>query len=248
MRGTDPIDPRGAAVADRLAGVSRVVGVTGSKGGIGKSVVASLLALARADAGHAVGLFDLDFTSPTDHVVLGVDAGFPSETFGIDPYRAHGVALMSVAFLTGDAPTPLRGAEATSALLELFAITRWGELDVLVLDMPPGLADTTLDILRFVPQAEFLVVANPSQMVIGSVRRALTLLTELEVPILGVVENQPRFATDAVRDLAGSIGVPFLGSVPFDGELEPALGDVSHLRRTDAYVSIRDIGSATLAG
>ncbi|MDX2342228.1 MAG: P-loop NTPase, partial [Acidimicrobiia bacterium] len=144
----ESIDPRSFAIDDRLAGVSRIVGVTGSKGGIGKSVVASTLALALADEGQRVGLFDLDFTSPSDHVVLGVERSFPNEEFGIDPHLVHGIHMMSVAFFAGDAAVPLRGEATTSALLELLAITRWGDIDVLILDMPPGLGDTSLDVIR----------------------------------------------------------------------------------------------------
>ncbi|MCP3993905.1 MAG: ATP-binding protein, partial [bacterium] len=192
------IDLREVVIGDRLAGVSRIVGVTGSKGGIGKSVVASTLALKLADRGVGVGLFDLDFTSPSDHVVLGVDRSFPDEEFGIDPHRVHGIDMMSVAFFAGDAPVPMRGDAATSALLELLAITRWGSLDVLVLDMPPGLGDTNLDVIRLLPRLEFLLVGNGSRVVIESVRRALRLFAELHVPMVGVLENMRRGSGDAV--------------------------------------------------
>ncbi len=231
----ESIDPRSFAVDDRLAGVSRIVGVTGSKGGIGKSVVASTLALALADEGQRVGLFDLDFTSPSDHVVLGVERSFPNEEFGIDPHLVHGIHMMSVAFFAGDAAVPLRGEATTSALLELLAITRWGDLDVLILDMPPGLGDTSLDVIRLLPRLEFLLVGNGSRVVIESVRRALKLFTELEVPMIGLLENMQRGTEAATQALAESAGVPFLGSVPYDPELEDALGNVASLRNTALY-------------
>ena len=229
------IDPRGVVVADRLSGVKRIVGVTGSKGGIGKSVVASTLALSLADRGVAVGLFDLDFTSPSDHVVLGVDRSFPAEEFGIDPHSVHGIDIMSVAFFSGDAPVPMRGDAATSALLELLAITRWGDLDVLVLDMPPGLGDTNLDVIRLLPRLQFLLVGNGSRVVIESVRRAVQLFKELEVPMVGLLENMRRGETTAVADLAADHDVRFLGSVPYDETLESSLGDVAMLRKTAVY-------------
>jgi ATP-binding protein involved in chromosome partitioning len=235
MTSGESIDPRSFAVADRLAGVARVVGVTGSKGGIGKSVVASTLALTLADQGMRVGLFDLDFTSPSDHVVLGVSRSFPEEEFGIDPHVAHGVHMMSIAFFAGDAAIPLRGDAATNALLELLAITRWGDLDVLVLDMPPGLGDTSLDVIRLLPRLEFLLVGNGSKVVVESVRRALQLFTELEVPMVGLLENMRRGSGDAVELLAVAAEVPFLGSVPYDPDLEAALGDVDQLRQTGLY-------------
>lgn len=235
---TEPIDPRAFVVEDRLAGVARVIGVTGSKGGIGKSIVASTLALALADQGRRVGLFDLDFTSPTDHVVLGVDRSFPTEEFGIDPHLAHGIHLMSVAFFAGDAPLPLRGDQATSALLELLAITSWGELDVLVLDMPPGLGDTNFDVIQLIPRLEFLLVGNGSKVVVESVRRALQLFVELNVPMAGLIENMDRGEAGAVGALAADQGVSFLGTIPFDPQLEAALGDADRLRATAVYQGI----------
>lgn len=235
------IDPRAVVVADRLEGVSRVIGVTGSKGGIGKSVVASTLALALADNGTRVGLFDLDFTSPSDHVVLGVDLSFPEEEFGIDPHRVHGIDMMSVAFFSGDAVLPLRGEAATNALLELLAITRWGELDVLILDMPPGLGDTSLDVIHLLPRLEFLLVGNGSRVVIESVRRALQLFAELQVPMVGLLENMHRGDGQAVAGLAAEFDVPFLGSIPYDAGLENALGDAAALRGTSLYALLESV-------
>lgn len=233
------MDPRAAAIEDRLAGVRRIVAVGGSKGGIGKSVVAAALSLAWADGGRRVGLFDLDFTSPTGHVILGAGTRFPSEEFGIDPHVVAGVAMMSVAFFSGEAPAPLRGGEATNALLELLAITRWGNLDVLVVDLPPGLGDTTLDVVRFLPGTGFMLLGTASIVVLESVRRALRLLGEVGVPIVGVVENMRRDGGDLVEGLARSAGVPFLGSVPYDAGLESALGNPGRLRRTGFFDAVR---------
>ncbi len=236
-----PIDPRPFVIEERLAGVSRIVGVAGSKGGVGRSVVASTLALALADQGRRVGLFDLDFTSPSDHVVLGVERGFPDEEFGIDPHVVHGIHMVSVAFFAGDAAVPLRGDAATGALLELLAIIRWGELDVLVLDMPPGLGDTNLDIIQLLPRLEFLLIGNGSRVVIDSVRRALQLYTELDVPMIGLLENMHRGSEQAVESLANAAGVPYLGSVPYDQDLEDALGDVDLLRNSAVYNVVKDV-------
>ena len=231
----EALDPRPYAIADRLSGVARIVGVTGSKGGIGKSVVASTLALAWADRGDRVGLFDLDFTSPSDHVVLGADRTFPEEQFGIEPHEVHRIHMMSVAFFAGDSAVPLRGAATTNALLELLAITHWGDLDVLILDMPPGLGDTSLDVINLVTGLEFLLVGNGSRVVIESVHRAVALLSELGVPLIGLLENMSRTDDGAVAALAESFGVDYLGPVPFDPKLEAALGDVERLRQTSVY-------------
>ncbi len=241
------MDPRLAGIERRLAGVSRIIGVAGSKGGIGKSVVATSLALALADRGCRTGLFDLDFTSPSDHVVLGAHRSFPDEDFGIDPHDIHGVGVMSIAFFGADAAAPLRGEDTTNALLELLAITRWGARDILVLDLPPGLGDATLDVIRLMPRAEFLLLGTASPVVIESVRRALQLLTELRVPILGMVENMRRAESDVVAALAERHGVPLLGAIPFDPTLEEAFGDVSKLRATQVYAAVRGLAADVTA-
>jgi ATP-binding protein involved in chromosome partitioning len=203
-------------------------------------VVASLAALAAADAGAAVGLFDLDFTSPSDHLILGARDGFPVERFGIEPVEVSGLGLMSMAFLSGTAPSPMRGADATSALLELLAITRWGDRDLLVLDLPPGLGDTTLDLIRLVPRAEYVLVGAGSLLAAGSVTRALRLLVELGVPLVGLVENMAAPGqAPRIREMADAAGVPYLGAVPLDPGLEEALGSPERLRRTAAYRAVK---------
>ena len=235
------LDPRLAAIDARLAGVRRVVAVTGGKGGIGKSFVSSALALASANAGHATGILDLDFTSPSDHVILGFPTGFPTEEFGIDPSDHHGIRCMSIAHFAGDTPAPMRGDDVTNALLELLAITRWPELDLLVIDMPPGLGDAALDAMRLVKRAEYLVVAGSSRVVLESVRRTVRLMQEVGVPILGVVENMRRVGRDGVTDLAASRGLPFLGALPLDDDLEDALGDPDALAATAAVCALAEV-------
>lgn len=235
------IDPRLAVLDARLAGVRRIVAVTGGKGGIGKSMVACLCALAAADRGLRTGLFDLDLTSPTDHVILGAPTGFPSEEFGIDPLSHAGLRLMSLALFAGSTPAPLRGTALTAALLELLAITRWGDLDLLVLDMPPGIGDTALDAMRFLPRCEYLVVTTPSLVVRETVRRTLTLLRERGAAIRGLVENMQRGPATA-RELAAEFEVPYLGGVPFDDGVELATGDAGMLRATVAAAAVRSLG------
>jgi len=144
------------------------------------------------------------------------------------------VRFMSVSIFAGDAATPLRGGDLTNALLELLAITRWGRLDALVVDMPPGLGDVALDAVRFLERAEYLVVANASRVVLETVRRNLDLLRGLRLTVAGVVENMRRGDASAVGALADEYGFGFLGAVPFDPELEAALGSPDRLALTDA--------------
>jgi ATP-binding protein involved in chromosome partitioning len=230
-------DPRTAVVEERLRPVRRVIAVTGGKGGIGKSFMAASLAIAAAERGSRAGLFDLDLTSPSIHVILGVESAAPSEDFGIDPMDADGIALMSIACFSHDAPVPLRGPEMTSALLELLAITKWQDLDVLFLDMPPGLGDTALDVVRLIDRIEFLVVGGSSPVVLAGVERAVRLLSEIGSRIVGVVDNMHR-SGDGVARLARRYDVPFLGTVPYDDAVDDALGNRDRLRRTEAFRAV----------
>ena len=238
------IDPRLAVVDRRLAGAQRILPVTGGKGGIGKSVVASLLALALAESGRRVGLLDLDLTGPCDHLILGVGRQTPAEEFGLKPPEVFGVRFMSVTHFIGDRPAPLRGTDVSNALIELLAITQWGELDFLIVDMPPGLGDAALDAARLVPRAEYLVVATPSRVVLETVRRTLRLLKQLELPVAGVVENMRREEGDAVATLARDLEVPLLGALPFDATLEAAAGDQDRLEATAFATALEPIRSA----
>jgi ATP-binding protein involved in chromosome partitioning len=231
---TEPIDPRLAIIPRRFARVKRVIAVTGGKGGIGKSVVSSTLALALASQGKRAGLLDLDLTSPTDHVILGLADQFPTEEFGLEPPQVGGVDFMSVQYFARDRAAPLRGREVTDAVVEILAVTNWGVLDTLVVDMPPGLGDATLDAVRLLPRAEFLVVAGESVVVLATVHRMLRLLSELRSPIVGVVENMARGEAGAVKALAAEFCVRWLGAIPFDPALEAALGEPERILATHA--------------
>jgi len=226
------LDPRVAAVDRRLAEARRVLAVTGGKGGIGKSMVASTLALILARRGLRAGLLDLDLTSPTDHVILGLGDRFLTEEFGVEPPVVADVHLMSVSFLVGDRPAPLRGDDITNATLEILAITHWQKLDVLVIDMPPGLGDATLDVVRLIRRAEYLVVANRSRVVRETVRRTARFLRELKVPVVGMIENMARGESGTVQAMADEFELPLLGSLPWDETVEEAVGDPGALAET----------------
>jgi len=235
------IDPRGAVIGDRLAEVRRILAVTGGKGGIGKSLLSTSLALALAESGRRVGLLDLDLTGPTDHVILGLDDRFPTEEWGVEPPEFAGIRFMSVSYFAGERPAPLRGIDVSNALLELLAITRWGRLDALVIDMPPGLGDAMLDAVRHVSRAEYLAVATSSRVVLETVRRTLELLRRLKADVAGVVENMQRTGGGSVSAVAERFGLPLLATVPFDEDLERAIGDSEALRRTRAFEAVRGL-------
>ncbi|MBC7130290.1 P-loop NTPase, partial [Candidatus Bathyarchaeota archaeon] len=147
---------------------------------------------------------------------------------------------------SGDSALPLRGADVSNALIELFAVTRWGELDFLIIDMPPGISDATLDIIRFVRRIEFLIVTTSSVLAFETVRKLVGLLSDLRVPVIGVIENMKFRENSVIGRLAAELGLRFLGAVPFDAGVEDALGDVERLlgtvfaRRLEELVSKSD--------
>ncbi|MBT4096314.1 MAG: P-loop NTPase, partial [Gemmatimonadetes bacterium] len=211
-----------------------------------KTLVSSALALALADSGRRCGLLDLDFTGPCAHLVLGVDQAFPEEDAGILPQTVSGVGFMSIACFAGADPAPLRGIDMTNALIELLAITRWGELDTLVIDMPPGLGDMALDTVRLLPTAEYLVVANGARLVTKTVERSLSLLHRLGLPVCGIVENMSATSGQAaatVSALATEYDTPMLGVLPYDEAIEDRLGSGSTLLHTRFGRAVRDLAS-----
>ncbi len=232
------IDPRPVVIRKRTAGIRQIIAVTGGKGGIGKSTVAALLALMLAKSGKKAALLDLDLTGPCGHLFLGGTGPFPEEKHGLVPPEIAGVRFMSVAHFTGERPVPLRGEEITGAILEILTITQWPEVDTLVVDMPPGLGDATLDILRYMPQAEFLVVATPSRVVVQTVRRTVDMLRSAGAKVLGVLENMAGEDGGAVRTMAEETGVTYLGSIPQDEALEAAIGDPQRLLETEAAKAV----------
>jgi ATP-binding protein involved in chromosome partitioning len=229
------IDPRPGLISRRLEGVDAIIAVSSGKGGVGKSMVASTLALHLTETGHSVGLLDLDFTSPATHVILGIDGLFPEEEYGIIPPLAHGIKYMSITHFALDKPAPLRGADVSDAIIELLAITLWGDLDRLIIDMPPGLGDATLDVIRFVEGIRFLVVTTPSKVAYETVRKQLALMKRLRVPVIGVVENMARKPWDYVSFNVENDGALYLGAIGYDEGLEESLGEVARLKETKFY-------------
>ncbi len=220
------IDPRPEVIGRRLAPVRRILVFSSAKGGVGKSVCCVLSALALGRAGCRVGLLDLDFQGASAHLLLGVQPRFPEEQGGIRPLRARGTLdFMSFAAFSRENAVPLRGGEVSEALLELLAVTIWGPLDFLLLDMPPGIGDELLDVLRLLAGAEFVVVATPSALALQVVERLLVLLEELRLPVRGLIENMARGHQPSgnVAAAAGRHRLPLLGSVPYLAEIEELL-------------------------
>ena len=225
-------DPRISVISERLKDVRRVIAVSSGKGGVGKSLVASTLALTLAKKGFKVGLFDLDFTSPSTHIILGIRGVRPKEDKGIVPPTVHGVKYMSIVYYSGEEATPLRGLDVSNALIELLAITRWGKLDFLVLDMPPGIGDATLDLVRLIEKIEFLIVTTSSRLAFETVRKLAGLLKELGVPVVGVVENMKMNQSKTIQQQTRKLDLAYLGAIPYDTNVEQAIGNTKKLLNT----------------
>jgi len=237
------VDPRTTVINERLRRIGRIIAVSSGKGGVGKSLVATTLALTLARRGHKVGLFDLDFTSPSTHIILSAKNAQPKEDKGIVPPLVKGLAYMTLVYYSGDQATPLRGADVSNALIELLSVTQWGELDFLVVDMPPGISDAVLDLVRLVRNIEFLIVTTPSLLAFETVKKQVTLLRDLKVPIIGVVENMKMNRAKNIEQETKKLGLKFLAEIPFDPKVEEAIGDEKKLLDTTLAQKIKEIAT-----
>jgi ATP-binding protein involved in chromosome partitioning len=237
------VDPRTSIIDERMRGIDRIIAVSSGKGGVGKSLVAATLALTLAKKGYNVGLFDLDFTSPSTHIILGIEGVKPKEEKGIVPPVVHGIKYMSIVYYSGEHVSPLRGADVSNALIELLSITRWGKLDFLVMDMPPGIGDATLDLIRLIRNIEFLIVTTPSQLAFETVRKLASLLKELKIPMVGVIENMKMNDSKTIQQQTRKLGLDFLGKIPYDSKVEEAIGNTNKLLGTTFAKKVQQIAS-----
>ncbi len=213
-----------------MSGIRNVIAVASGKGGVGKSTTAVNLALALAAEGATVGLLDADIYGPSQPRMLGTDAK-PSSPDGksVDPVIAHGLKSMSIGYLI-DEETPMvwRGPMVTQALTQLLGDTNWGDLDYLIVDMPPGTGDTQLTLSQKVPVAGAVIVTTPQDIALLDARKGLKMFQKVEVAVLGVIENMSThvcsqcgheehlFGEGGGARLAAQYEVPFLGSLPLD--------------------------------
>jgi len=238
----DHMEPRISVISERMKNVQRIIAVASGKGGVGKSMVASTLAASLADEGNKVGLLDLDLYGPSSHIILGVKPiGFPDEDNGIDPFEVAKMKFMSIVYFTQDKPGAFRGGDITNIIIELLAITQWKDLEYLIIDMPPGIGDEILDILSYIPQAEFLVVTTPSKVAMGAVEKLLKILKEFDADILGVTENMKQNSSSYVHDILMEMDVEYLGAIRFDQTVEDAIGKPDQFSSTDFSKDLKEI-------
>jgi ATP-binding protein involved in chromosome partitioning len=226
---------RGAAQAARhrtgaIPGIANIIAVASGKGGVGKSTTAVNLALALQARGLRVGVLDADIYGPSMPRLLGIK-GQPQQLAGdkLAPMEAYGLKVMSMGFLI-DEETPMiwRGPMVMSALSQMLKDVAWGELDVLVVDLPPGTGDAQLTMAQQVPLAGAIIVSTPQDLALIDARKGLNMFRKVDVPVLGIVENMSSFicphcggrsdifAHGGAKSEAERLGVPFLGEVPLD--------------------------------
>jgi len=222
-----PPPPATAAAAPVLPGVKAVIAVASGKGGVGKSTVAVNLAVALAQSGLAVGLLDADIHGPSLPRMLGLNAKPQVRDGRMQPLHAWGITCMSIGFLVAEETAMIwRGPMVTGALNQMLGQVDWGNLDVLVIDMPPGTGDVQLSLAQRANLAGAVIVSTPQDIALLDARRGIKMFEQVRVPVLGIVENMSYFAcphcaqrTDifghgGAAAEAARTGVPFLGEVP----------------------------------
>lgn len=213
-----------------VKGVARIVGIASGKGGVGKSTLTSNLAVALARQGRRVGVLDADIYGPSQPRMMGV-TGRPASPDGqtIEPLRAHGVTVMSMGLMMREGESVVwRGPMLMGALQQMLTQVNWGELDVLLVDLPPGTGDVQLTLCQKAQITGAIVVSTPQDVALIDARRAIDMFDKLKTPVLGLVENMsmyicpncgheaPLFGHGGVRAEAEQLGLPFLGEIPLD--------------------------------
>lgn len=211
--------------------IRNAIAVGSGKGGVGKSTIAVNLAVCLAQRGARVGLLDADIYGPNIPTMMGVNRLPPQTGQKILPAEAYQVKLMSIGFLVrSDQPLIWRGPMLHSAIRQFLSDVNWGELDYLVVDLPPGTGDAALSLSQSLPLSGGVIVTLPQQVSLDDARRGIEMFRQLEVPVLGVIENMSYlelpdgtkmdiFGSGGGKVLADQAGVPFIGAIPIDPEV-----------------------------
>jgi ATP-binding protein involved in chromosome partitioning len=228
--------PAARRKSDSLPGVKHVIAISSGKGGVGKSTVTANLACALAASGARVGLLDADIYGPSIPLMFGIRREPFVQNRKIIPLENHGVKLISMGFLVEESAAMVwRGPMLMGAIKQFVTDVAWGELDYLLLDLPPGTGDVQMTLAQQAPIAGAVVVTTPQNIALLDARRGVTMFEKLQIPIFGIVENmsvfvcpecgheEPIFAEGGGKAYADEAGLPFLGAIP----LEPAVREAS---------------------
>jgi ATP-binding protein involved in chromosome partitioning len=237
----------------KLPGIKNIIAVASGKGGVGKSTVAANLAVALARTGAVVGLCDADVYGPSQPTMFGV-TGQPRADAQqrLIPMEAHGVRLMSMGFLTTkDTPVIWRGPMATKLIQQFMAGVAWGELDYLIVDLPPGTGDVQLTLTQSVPLTGAVIVTTPQEVAREIAQKGLRMFQQVQVPVFGIIENMSYFQCPHCRErthifgegggqrICGELGLPFMGGIPLDPDVVAAgdEGEPIVVRKPDSSAS-----------
>ena len=256
-------------IADRMARVERKILVMSGKGGVGKSTVAGYLALLLSKKDKKVGLMDVDLHGPSIARLMKVQGGFDMSQEGVvKPYTfSPQLSIVSLEMMLGEKDMAViwRGPMKISAIRQFVSDIEWGDLDFLVVDSPPGTGDEPLTVAQTIPDAEALIVTTPQEMSLADVRKSINFCRQVNMKILGVVENMsgqlcphcggkvPLFGQGGGEKMARQMDVPFLGQIPADGKMVKAgdAGDLEGLMgRKDLKINVAygDFLKTVLAG
>ncbi len=234
-----------AQAPDLLTGVKHVVAIASGKGGVGKSTIAANLAVALAQTGLRTGFLDADVYGPSAPTLFGVSGKADVIDGKIQPVRAHGVSVMSIGFLVDpEQALAWRGPMVTGALRQMMKDVAWGDLDILIVDTPPGTGDAHLSLIQTKRLSGAVIVSTPQEMALADVRRGVELFRKTNIPIIGVIENMAwldaadggrsyLFGEGGAQKAAEALGAPFLGAVPLYPELRIASDDGRPLATQD---------------
>ena len=216
-----------APVPVAMPHLGRIIAVSSGKGGVGKSTVATNLAVALARSGARVGLMDADIYGPNIPRMMGVNAPPPVVDQRIQPLEAHGVKVMSLGFIIErDQPAIWRGPIVMKVITQFLQDVQWGTLDFLLVDMPPGTGDAQLSLVQAAQVSGAVIVTTPQEVAVGDALRGAKMFERVGVPVLGIIENMsyfecphcgkptPIFGTGGGRRLADELGIPLLGEIP----------------------------------
>mgnify|MGYP001162437157 FL=1 len=216
----------------KVEGVKKIIAVASGKGGVGKSTLAVNLASALKDMGRKVGLLDADIYGPSIPHMLNLK-GKPdvTEDKKIIPFDFNGIKVMSIGFLIDeDQPVIWRGPMVHSAIKQMATDTFWGELDILIVDMPPGTGDAQITVSQNLPLDGAIIISTPQPVALNDAKKAIGMFNKVNIRILGIVENmsyfllpdgqrEDIFGKDGAKNLAANININFLGSIPLDKEI-----------------------------
>ncbi len=221
-----------APQAQPIAGIQKIIAVGSGKGGVGKTTVSVNLSLALSKLGRRVGLLDADVYGPNVPLMMGISRPPVAHGDRIQPLENHGIKLMSMGFINpGDRPLVWRGPMLHSAIQQFLRNVDWGNLDYLVIDLPPGTGDVALSLAQTVPITGAIVVTTPSDVSLEDARKAVNMFAQVRIPMLGLIENMsyliaPKsgeridvFGQGGGKRTAEQMNVPFLGELALDPEV-----------------------------